>query len=411
MWPILFVLAIVFTSLFFITFAYKCKPHCDGAFWGEKSNDGCGGKCSCKEGGLEKENGICCYPNCNGLYCGDDGCGGTCSCNAIPNGKCNNGRCCYAQPQDNINCGDDGCGGTRICASGATCSPSGVCVSSGTTGWSYNILKTKGVQRTQTSNAAECAGWLPKNTNLDLLNFPCKSDTDCPIGDKCSKDSNGNSFCQRNNIYQYWIYDPLDPSGYNCTKILAGSTVCGVPKASATAFNISGNIGPDKEPCGQSCTINPICPPSGPNSCCPQNWVQNNGYCLDVSGKTMCCLNNPINGTSFQKCISEGHVACETLPNTWWKGNLAEITNGICGNQVSGPSLAITRETLRSKPFTDPCKDKYSDATCNYDNNGTKFTGTCQPCLDGNLICLPERVCQATYESAGAGTCSNGNLC
>lgn len=413
-------LAVVFGFIFIVIIIYifnlhrKCKPNCDGAFWGPNSSDGCGGECSCKEGGVPKPNGVCCYPNCNGLYCGDDGCGGNCSCNAIPNGKCQNKRCCYAQEQNYVYCGDDGCGGTRTCHDGSTCSPSGVCAGGGTSGWTYNILKPNGtVQRKNTVNVSDCAGWLPENLKLDLLNFPCKNDTDCPKGDKCVKDLNGNSFCNRNDIYQYWIYDPLDPSGFSCSKILAGSNVCGSPKTGATAFNVLDNHGPDKDACGISCPINPICPPTGVNSCCPKDWVQNGNtsYCSDSGGKTMCCLNNPLYN-DYQKCLADGFKSCEAVPNVWWKGNQAEISNSVCGAQITGSNLSINSEALKNTVFTAPCDGKYSSQVCTFDNGSTKYTGVCRSCLDGRLLCLPERMCVANYTASNqGGTCSVGSVC
>lgn len=405
------ILISLFLLIHLVAYLHKCKPHCDGAFYGEHSSDGCGGRCECRDGGIEKENGVCCYPKCDGLFCGKNNCdSGECACDRIPNGKCSSGRCCYAQEQNNVYCGDDGCGGTRTCYPGSTCSPSGVCASSGTSGWTYTILKSEGTQRKNVSSVSECAGWLPENVKLDLLNFPCGSDKDCPIGDKCLADATGKKFCNRNNIYQYWIYDPTDPSGYNCTKLLAGSNVCGVPKAGATSFNVLDNHGPDKDSCGISCAINPICPPSGINSCCPKDWVNTDSYCVDNSGQKQCCLNNPEFHT-YQECLNTGLKPCETLKDAWWRGNKAEISNGVCGVQGKG-SVSVNPETLKNPAFSAPCANKSSSDSCVYDDGINSFSGFCKPCLDGTLKCLPERTCVANYSSANAGgTCSASNIC
>ncbi len=409
-------LILLWIIVLIVNSVHSCKPHCDGTFWGSKSNDGCGGKCSCKDGGVSKPNGVCCYPNCDGLHCGDDGCnnGGLCNCDIIPNGRCqSNGRCCYAQDQNYVYCGDDGCGGTRTCHDGSVCSPSGVCSNTGTTNWTYTVLKSDGVQRKNVTNVLDCSGWLPENIKLDLLNFPCKSNDDCPKGDKCVKDSNGRSFCDRNNVYQYWTYDPTDPSGYNCTKILAGSNVCGNPKPGASSFNVLDNHGPDKDACGIACTINPICPPSGANSCCPKDWVQNGNtsYCSDMNGQTQCCLNNPM-FSDYQQCLNSGYKSCESIPNVWWKGNKAEITNGVCGVQMNGASVPITTENLKQKEFSTPCVGLYSSNSCVYSDGSTSYNGVCRECLNGKLLCLPERMCVANYtSSSGGGTCSSASVC
>lgn len=255
---------IILLIIFFIAIiTSKCKPHCSGAFCGSNSSDGCGGNCPCKEGGKCSDKGICCYPKCNGITWGDDGCGGECKCDRIPGGILQTTpsglkRCCYRQECDNVFCGNDGCGNICPCSTGSTCAfppgcsgPScqGVCSNSGTSGWTYNIIRSLGTKRKNVNSPLECSSWLPENTTNDLLNFPCSSDSDCPLGDKCLIDSQGNGFCDKNNTYQYWIYDPNDPSGYNCSKLLSGSSVCGIQKIGVSAFNIKDNIGPDKEFC------------------------------------------------------------------------------------------------------------------------------------------------------------------
>lgn len=427
----------------------KCKPHCNGIYCnGPNAKDGCGGKCGCKEGGVCQRNGICCYPNCQGLNCGPDGCGGSCenTCNALPNGRCMSSSqcsgeicppgqclsatgscvskpgycmstkgicipaniCCYAQDCNGVYCGPNGCGGTCSCQSGSTCSSStgpGVCVNSGTPGWTYSVFDSDSVQRTNTSDPISCASWIPSNLILNLQNFPCQDDSDCPYLQQCITGPNG-KFCDRNNIFQYWYYDPTDPSGYNCTKVLAGSTVCGVKKPGASGFDVIGNVGPDKTICGQSCTIEPSCPPSGPGSCCPETWTPqgSTANCVDATGKTQCCLNNP-SLSGYTACIAAGYKDCANLTNVWWKGNKAEITNG-CDSDVTGAPLPVNNQTMSS--FESPCIGLSPFDKC----TGPGYSGFCRTCTDGNLRCFPEKMCVNKYSSAGPnGTCSSASVC
>jgi len=404
-------LLIIILIFILLTLFPSCKPHCTGAFCGPNSSDGCGGTCSCKPGGSCQANGVCCYPNCNGLFCGSDGCGGTCQCNRLPFGSCgSNGQCCYAQDCNNVYCGPNGCGGSCGCQNGATCSDpvnGGVCINNGTAGWTYNILNSTGVQRKNVSSIEECASWVPQNVALNLLNFPCKSASDCPNGDKCV-----NGFCNRNNVYQYWIYDPTDPSGFNCSKIRQGSGVCGLPKSGASAFDIIGNVGPDSAKCSDTCTINPICPSTGPQSCCPQNWLLQGAGCYDNNHKLQCCLNNP--SLPYAECMASPQaVSCENVPNNWWKANLAEITNGQCGVNLSGPTVHVNQQTIQNNlAFSQGCSGKYAGDDCSYNDGVSSYSGICKNCLDGQLRCFPDSMCVANYGGSNQpGTCSSNNVC
>lgn len=397
---------------------HKCKPHCSGILCGPNSDDGCGNTCSCEDG-ICQQNGKCCYPNCDGLHCGTDPCNGeTCDCTIIPNGQCNQQtkRCCYKQDCNNVYCGDDGCGGNCNCLPGSTCSNSsgGICSNSGVLNWTYNILSTPGKQRSNQNSPLQCASWLPQNITNNILNFPCSEDNDCPKGDKCVQSTNG-KFCNKNNVYQYWIYDPSDPSGYNCTKLLQGSSLCGVQKEGASAFDIIENIGPDQQQCNNLCTILPSCPSTGINACCPQNWNQpnnNTSLCNNSKGITQCCLNNP-NLTDYNSCINSGHPSCENIPNNWWIADLAEIQNGICGVQISGGNIQINRKTLQDPAFSNPCINKYASDTCNYQNNGISYSGICKSCnIDGIMRCLPDRMCVSNFTASNQqGTCSSATVC
>jgi len=428
--------------------SHRCKPHCSGVYC--KSGDGCGGTCGCKEGGICQDNGVCCYPNCKGLACGPDGCGGTCSnqCNAVPNGSCVPNKqcdgcpdmqclingvcvsgtgccpsgeckstsgicipshsCCYAQDCNNVYCGPDGCGKVCGCQSGAKCSSAtgpGICVNSGTPNWVYTVSDSNSVQRTNANNALECASWSPKNMISNLQNFPCQNDSDCPYLQQCITGPNG-KFCDRNNIYQYWYYDPADPSGKNCTKILAGSTVCGVQKSGTAGFDILGNMGPDKAICSTSCTINQACPSSGPGSCCPETWTPQGGTaeCVDSSSKTQCCLNNP-SLSGYAECISSGYKDCSTLTDAWWRGDLAEIT-AACDPSVSGTTLPVNPQTMDN--FLAPCRGLSPYDKC----SGQGYAGFCRSCTDGKLRCFPEKMCVNKFSSAGPnGTCSSQSVC
>ncbi len=399
-----------------------CKPNCNGAFCGPDSDDGCGGTCECKEGGkcMKSSSGkhICCYPNCDGLSCGDDGCGGTCSCNSLPNGVCQDKKCCYKQDCNNVYCGDDGCGGTCECQTGTKCSKSGVCANSGESGWTYNVLNTNvqivegqpisGIRRTNDVNSPlECAGWLPENVAPNKTSFPCKENSDCPYGDECR-----DGFCNRNDVFQYWIYDEQDPSGFKCTKLRQGAAVCGVKKEGASAFDIISNVGPSTSQCSNSCSVGAICPSTGKGSCCPQNWTQNkvnSSECAD-SGDVKCCLNNP-DFNDYQECI-KNYPSCENVKNVWWKSNKANISNGICNMDIKGPSIGLNQQTLQNKAFTDACEQKYPGDICTYNDGNTSFSGVCKSCLDNKNRCFPENMCVSNYDSSSQpGMCSSKNIC
>lgn len=439
---------IISLLILFILNSNKCKPHCSGIYCGPNSSDGCGNTCQCKEGGICK-NGFCCYPNCKGIACGSDGCGGTCSnkCDAVPNGSCMpnkqcdgcpdgeclvNGTCqksntccppgqckssqgicipanicCYAQDCNNVYCGPNGCGGQCGCQAGATCSDTGICVNSGTPGWSYTVYDSNSVERTNVKDAISCAGWNPKNAILNLQNFPCEDDNDCPYLQQCVAGKDGKKFCNRNNIFQYWYFDPADPSGYNCAKILAGSTVCGIQKPGASGFDIIGNVGPDKSVCGLACSISPVCPQSGPGSCCPETWtVQGTtAHCVDSSSKTQCCLNNP-ELSGYSDCIASGFKDCSQLSDAWMNGNMAEITS-VCDQKVTGSNIAVNRANMSD--FLAPCQGLSPSDSC----TGQGYSGFCKSCTDGKLRCFPEKMCVNNYASAGQqnGTCSSQTVC
>ena len=313
--------------------------------------------------------------------------------------------CCYSQDCNNVYCGPDGCGGTCGCQNGSTCSSSSVCANSGTPGWIYSVYDSDSVQKTNTTDPLSCASWVPENLILNLKNFPCQTDNDCPYLQQCKTGSNG-KFCDQNNIFQYWYYDPTDPSGNNCTKILAGSTVCGVQKSGTAGFDVIGNKGPDKAPCGHQCTISQLCPSSGINSCCPETWTLQgkNANCIDSTGKTQCCLNNP-SVSGYSDCISDGYKDCAAMTNVWWRGNLAEITN-VCDSEVLGSNLPVNRQTMDN--FIDPCTRLSPYDAC----TGLGYSGICRSCIDGKLRCFPERICVNSHVSAGPnGVCSSQSVC
>lgn len=409
----IFISFLLFLLIILSVVRSPCKPHCSGAFCGPTSDDGCGGTCECDTDGKCIKNAqnlyVCCYPNCNGLHYGDDGCGGTCKCDAIPGGVNMNGKCCYKQDCNNVYCGPDGCGGTCGCQHGATCSDQGICSNSGVSGWKWNIMQSNGIERSNVNSPEECAGWMPENVALNLTNFPCSKSADCPYGDTCEK-----GFCNRNDVYQWWHYDPSDPSGYNCTKIRQGSDVCGIPTTGASGFDIIGNQGPDKSACTGQCTIQPLCPKSGAGSCCPEEWgaqSENSSKCIDNSGTVKCCLNNP-ETTDYKECLNEHHPSCESLTNVWWKANLGQITNGQCDMKVNGPSIGLNKTTLQNTNFVSACSDKNGGDSCDYNDGSTNYTGICKPCSDGTLKCLPENMCIANYVSANQpGRCSSGSVC
>uniref|UniRef100_A0A6C0EM47 Uncharacterized protein n=1 Tax=viral metagenome TaxID=1070528 RepID=A0A6C0EM47_9ZZZZ len=446
-------LGLVAIIVFSMIASRKCKPHCSGSFCGPNTDDGCGGTCGCNEGGkcIQNSNGlhVCCYPNCNGLHWGDDGCGGHCECSFLPcydktancqktiqancdencvtpceNGKCTKNVCCYPQDCNNVFCGPDGCGGTCGCQTGATCSAQGVCANAGKPG-SYNIISSTGVERTNVASALDCAGWAPENVQLNLSAFPCGSYKDCPDGDYlykrcktgedcvCVKNSSGQGYCDRNNVYQWWYYDPNDSSGYNCTKIRQGSDVCGLNTAGAVGFDIIGNDGPTTAgSCGTNCVISPQCPSSGAGSCCPGNLSQlgQTSQCVDSSGITKCCLNNP-NATGYADCI-KSYPDCTKLPGAWWKGNLGEITNGVCGVKSTGPAIHINNQTLQNPHFASACTNAQPGQECTYNDGTSSFQGLCKTCSDGSLKCFPDETCVRISESSAVpGMCSSKNLC
>jgi hypothetical protein len=399
-----------------------CKPTCSGAFCGPNSSNGCGGTCDCNSGGKCQENGVCCYSDCDGIHWGDDGCGGTCECTIIPGGKkLTKGTekvCCYAQHCNNVYCGPDGCGGSCSCQAGSVCSDptnGGICQNEGTNGYIYNIIDSNGVARTNVNSPKECASWMPKNVALNLTAFPCETDADCPYKDSCVKDhSSDKKFCNRNDVYQWWYYDPSDSSGFNCTKIRQGSTVCSLPKAGAHAFDIAGNLGADKVKCSDTCTISPLCPPSGKGACCPGQWSQksaNSSHCINTTGQTECCLQSP-DVVDYQACLNTGKPSCDKTPSAWWEGNLGEIANDVCGMKVVGPSIHVNKGTISNPSFTEPCNNKNPGDSCNYNSNGTSYQGLCKSCSDNSIKCLPDVMCTRQYKSASQpGMCTTKNVC
>lgn len=415
------VLFVLFVAYFIVSLIFdRCKPNCNGTFCGP-SSDGCGGECECKSGGECMQNSvgkyICCYTNCNGLTCGDDGCGGTCSCNRLPNGTCNNGKCCYGRTCDNVYGGPTGCndssGNPVICAcqEGAAVSNQNICANEGVSGWSWNIIKSNGVARSNVSSPLECSGWDPSNIGLDLTSFPCNTLADCPYGNTCVADNNGNKFCNRNEMFQWWYFDPTDPSGYNCAKIRQGSSVCGVQKEEASGFDIVENKGPNELVCGFACDIGPICPSSGPESCCPENWTQmseNSSMCNDQYGITQCCLNNP-NTNDYQACITSGKPSCEDLDNVWWKANIGQI-DSTCDASVTGGFGISNAAQLSSANFLNPCKNSDPGDVCIYNDGTTTYSGLCKNSSAG-VVCLPNSFCvQGNTVSAGTGICTTGSL-
>lgn len=421
-----------FLILLFVMISKKCKPNCSGAFCGNSSNDGCGGTCDCNSGG-ECVNDVCVYSNCDGVEWDDK-----CDCDIIPchdksGNNCKktvNGKnvCCYPQDCNNVFCGDDGCGGECGCQEGATCSdPSGgICVNSGTLGYIYNVISSTGIERTNVNSPIECAGWIPENVTLNLSSFPCNTYADCPDGQNLYRNcpssedcicvtnpTTGKKYCNQNNVFQWWYYDPSNPSGYNCTKIREGSTVCAIPKSGASAFDIAGNISPENAQCGNTCSISPVCTPSGPDSCCPNGWSSqgNTANCIDFTGITKCCLNNP-NVSGYTECMALGLPTCENVPDAWWPANIAEISNGVCGMKISGPPIHVNSKTLQNPSFTSACENKNSGDQCSYNDGNTSYDGICRTCADGSMKCFPDTMCTSIFTSASQpGICTTKNVC
>lgn len=426
----------IFIAFFFIgllfLFSYfisPCQPHCSGVFCGSNSDDGCGNPCSCKDG-LVCTGDTCCQPKCDGLSCDSDGCGGDCSCNRIPNGLCMpDKKCCYAQVCDNYYAGPNGCGGTCGCLEGATPSNGtnspGICSNSGTSGWKYNVEGDKSrIQQTNTSSALECSKWIPIEPSTNLLNFPCSSNEDCPFQSTCVQDPNNpnNKFCSRNNVYQYWYYDPSDPQ-HNCTKILKGTAVCGVQKAGASGFDVLRNVGPDQSQCGQPCTVSPQFPRSGVGAECPNNWSTDGETCTCKStvGSSVekCCLDKRVEGqenvvaggcTEYNLCLAKGLPKCEDLTDVSLIANIAEI-NSTCGGTSVVGSLSVNRENVDSTDFTEPCSGKDISDSCTYNKNGVSYTGVCKSCSGSSLSCFPNQTCQSTSMYSGPGICTTRGFC
>lgn len=431
---VLIVLGVLLTVFLIISLIHhfrKCHPSCSGAYCGSDADDGCGGTCECEPGG-KCDGSVCCYPNCDGNFCGDDGCGGTCSCDRLPNGTCTTvtgtdkdgktttlKRCCYKQEHNGVYCGKDGCGGVADCQPGATCSnpDGGICANSGKAGWAYVVGMNTGMEQKDTSSPLECAQWVPQNVKLNLSNYPCSADSDCPYGDTCEKKggtpaNNSPGFCNRNDVYQYWVYDPSAVSGKTCTKYRQGSVVCGVKKPGASAFDIKNNKGPDAETCS-GCTISPRWPKSGAGAGCPEQWTSKtsgSAICVDDSGVGKCCLEGSPRASDYAKCISDGLPECSTAGD-WWLGDLGEV-DGQCTSGVTGPGVHLTPETIKSHHFSDPCDGKVGGSSCKYDDGHTKFDGDCQNCKDGVNRCFPKRMCVATYLSADQqGMCQTAGMC
>jgi len=339
MWVVLVFLSI-FILLFLLLFLRKTQI-CD--------MQSCSEECGCDPGGSCIQ-GKCCYPNCTGLHCGDDGCGGVCECDSLPNGVCNSEsqRCCYSQDCNNVFCGDDGCGGVCGCLDGATCK-NGVCVTPGKADWTYQVFDKDSVKRKNTSSSQECASWTPENISPHFLNFQCQEDSDCPKGDSCILNKTGKKFCSKNNVYRYWIYDPSDPSGFNCSKIRQGSAVCGVKKQGAVAFDIVGNQGPDVIDCNSSCVIK-----------------------------------------TSNDLVTQ-----------------AQISNGECGMSVTGQDISVNSDTFSS--FLPYCSGKNRGDPCVYNDGKTSYKGLCISAGEGNnLYCFPPAMCVAKYTDPNKpGICSS----
>jgi len=256
------------------------------------------------------------------------------------------------------------------------------------------------MKKSKQDSAIACAGWLPENTNIDLLNFPCSTESDCPPGDKCLQGEKG-KFCNRNNVYQYWIYDPTDSSGFSCTKLLAGSQLCGVPKSEATAFDIVENIGPDQQKCDTFCKILPSCTSS---VCCPQNWSRKgDSECIDNTGKVQCCI-----GSNRDTCLQKGGKPCETV-GEWWYADMADIINGDCGI-ITSKTVQINSQTIDNQNFTENCMNKSPMDPCIYSEEGSAvYSGVCKPSSrDNKLRCFPDKMCIGNYIASNQpGTCSS----
>lgn len=399
----------IFAIAYFTT---RCRPFCDGVNCGQ--NDGCGKTCQCQEGGQCK-NGQCYYSQCDGIFCGTDKYGNQCKCDALPNGTCTNNKCCYARICDGVFCGPDGCGGTCQCQTGASChivpgqtgphgESVGICVSSGEPGWSFNITDDNGQVKTAVSSAQECAQWFPPNVYPNETKFPCTTIEDCPDGYDCRQ-----GFCNRGDVWQYWVYDSQSP-GENCTKIRQGSTVCGVQNTSATSFDVIGNVGPSSETCS-SCTISPAGPPSGVGAICPADWrvrQSNSSKCADSSGEIKCCLNIP--GTvDYRECL-QSHPDCTQI-QSWYRGGIAQVSSK-CDSSVKGPDVPIPNLSSIPQPFYDACQNKKIADTCSYNDGATTFDGTCRSCTSGGMVCQPTKSClAATINSNQPGICSENNWC
>lgn len=349
-----------------IVLTQGCQSNCTGNSCGVPN--GCGGTCECSQGGLCQNN-KCCYPNCDGISCGDDGCGGTCECKqargVYQKGVCqSNKRCCYPKIGDKYFCGDDGCGGTNSCNVGSECAPSGICVSRGVQGWTYLPKYIEDQVSSNADDASSCAAWNPDPTKM----------------------------------YPYWVFD--EKENPNCVKYSQNSKLCGIQKASATSFNVLTDEGPEKEPC-KGCSLNVKCQPG---QCCPKDWVRkssDSSYCLNSYGTPECCLDV---GSDKNDC-DQNLKNCKDLQNIWWQS----FPNQIDG-QCSSAKGVINFEGDLSL-FSDACKGKSVGDRCRYISNSGSFDGFCQNCTEQNEpVCLPPSVCVATspiLDPTQQGQCLN----
>lgn len=175
-------------------------PNCQGKNCGP---DGCGGVCGTCPDGVACESGLCgCQPDCSAKSCGDDGCGGSCgscetlmectaggqcicqftSCSGLccPEGAaCHNEACCWPDCEG-LECGDDGCGDNC-----GTCPASHTCVNG-----QCLCQPSCGLKECGPDGCGGDCGTCPEQTTC--VNGFCVCQTNCE-GRNCGDDGCGGS--------------------------------------------------------------------------------------------------------------------------------------------------------------------------------------------------------------------------
>ena len=400
-----------------------CAPACDGLFCG--GLDDCGGVCGCDEGSVCAPDGVCCAPACGDKACGPDGCGGACGgCGCGE--ACVEGDCVFVMCAGR-ECGPDGCGGScGDCAEGQVCSPDDTCCAPSCGG--------------KACGPDGCGGGCGlcgcgERCVEGGCEFQACDGRECGAdgcGGSCGPCTDGAS-CVEGDCVEGWFCDPASlADGERCDcECGAPDPDCELPMAAVSGCEAWQSCGADGH-CEGDCVADCDGRMCGPDGCggscggCPLDMPTCDGGtcapdpCLGL-GEIGCC-----DGTTLLWCDPDGLVEVDCTADDpsytcgWYLGSAEAPEGYYCGPETdeAGEALVDPSGGPDGAPLVCPaCAPRCFGVACG-DPDGCGGVCGCPEgmrCEAGECLeCIPKcygKSCGPDGCGGECGKCENGEVC